>query len=107
MEDGLVGALVLRHVESVVVFLGEGDGTRHDGARAELAGDPHGEAVAVLLPAVDRAHAARIGHVLRRHLDDPAPAFEAVPKISTELSRSLYSFRALLSGSGRAGYNFP
>src|SRR5258708_3658172 len=69
MQNGLVGALVLRHVEGVVVFLGEGDGARHDGARAEFAGDPHGEAVAVLLLAVDRAYSARVRYVLRRYLD--------------------------------------
>src|ERR1700722_8664449 len=69
MENRLVGALVLRHVEGVVVFLGEGDGTRHDGAGAEFARDPHGEPVTVLLLAVDRAYASRIRHVLRRHLD--------------------------------------
>src|SRR5215469_628499 len=70
VEHRLVGTLLLRHVERVVVLLGEGHAARHDGAGGELAGEPHGDGVAGVLPTVDRANASRIGDVLCGDLDD-------------------------------------
>src|SRR6516165_12550899 len=100
MEHCAVGPLLLRHVECIVVLLDEGDAAREDRARGELAGEPHRQAVAAELLAVDGAHAARIGDVLRRDLDHCKLLLAAVA--ATDLVLREYPFDRKIALGERA-----